>query len=309
MSLIKYNEDFEILRVFEGDIVEYSFHGDVNVGSANEVLEILFQQFLYFCGCGQPEEAQLFYVKQLKSIVAGTNEDYIGKFGGLEFFKLCLVAQGFLTKDLKLTTQGLKVMEVIDFLLPYCDFTETDEPVAFEGDYAEVTHPLFQSEKVNDLLKTFWLELSEVKHPCVDVVPDINYTAGMYYLYQALGTLAFKTIELKFEQMENVVSNNAGAFYWTFYMTDNYLGWEAHGGSSPGWLCTHSGGWRALELLLRLYADLPFETYLDKVVAAGLEIKVGKEISVVLSSEVVNRLSKKWESKEPPLGPIKLTVP
>lgn len=297
MTLLKYNEDFEILRVFEGDVVEYSFHGDVNVGSANEVLEILFQQFLYFCGCGRPKEAQLFYVKQLKSIVSGENKDYIGRFGGGEFFKLCLVAQNFLTKDLKLTTQGLKVMEVIDFLLPYCDFTETDEPVAFEGDYAEVTHPLFQSEKVNDLLKTFWLELSEVEHPCVDVVPDINYTAGMYYLYQALGTLAFKTIELKFEQMENIVSNNPGAFYWTFYTTDEYLGWEEHGGSSPGWLCSCSGGWTALQLLMHIYADLSFETYLDKVVNAGLEIKVDGELVNVLSLDVRDRLLKKWGRK------------
>lgn len=191
------------------------------LNGVNTVYSDAKQFFLYdvlgFCGCGTPDDSQIFWLAQIKAISGITPfADYFGFPGGVEFFITRAVEQELLAQEGQLTNLGK--LTILFLEKSHQLFESADEPyIPKPNEYIETHNPFLTTGEArkNYFLMRFmtyialrkWMEL-----PGFSIYETLR---------EVLGTLN-KTLP-------------APVYFWVAYQLGE-MGWEEHGGTAPGWL-------------------------------------------------------------------------
>lgn len=241
-----------------------------------EFVDNISQYVLNFCGCGMPHDAMGFYYTQLKALAEGKDEDYIGITGGLEFFKLVMFFQKLWDGEKGEISKRGKLINSVLTLLVGNNLIEVELPTLPESQFKLTTMDFTDEMKSGAL--SFWSHENWDEPGLIDPLSPptgIDITSASLYFFHLVSFVTFKnSVELKdvdsstragwskmYEVKKRVDAEiypfQYGAEYWSWYMID-WLGFEEHGGSSPGWLPHDPEVIAMYSVLTKVFFDLDY---------------------------------------------------
>lgn len=203
------------------------------VNGVEAVLENIRDYFAFerldFCGCGNPEEVDRFWIDQIVSIDSDQiTTDYIGYSGGLELFMDLAVKKGMLNENYKLTPTGKLAVLV---LATHYGLGQEENVPTVVPDY--IITRADEYDEPQDRIDYFLLRAM--------VVPGIRRRM------EIPGGAWGEGSDLQYNSDPMKVSD--GVYYWLYHAIEG-MGWAEHGSSAPGWLTT-AGNKKLVELVLR----------------------------------------------------------
>jgi hypothetical protein len=246
-------------------------NGDVHVFHSHEdIFCEIMHSVLKFCGCGMPDDAMHFYIQQLTALETVPIKDYIGRVGGLDFFIYIAELQQMFDKTTRtLTPKAKAILHALSILFPIylkeeeCELNPLNEFLVDKKAYNAILHT-----EVDPV----WRKAQEE----AGVKIEQKQLPIHWYIFNHVNILGFHlllNINKHIEQVTNPeyaktqtsewCSSNYGAQYWTWYMIDNVLDLEEHGGSSPGWLS--DTGQKTIVHLHQLFAHSPLTSYVEEL--------------------------------------------
>lgn len=220
-------------------------------GDPWDFLNTLLCEGAWACGCGMPDKATNFFIRQFKALATGV--DYHTFEGGLDLFKISCYHKGFIDVNGKYTEKGEEFLTLVDYFL-------INDDVLTEGQIEKLPVPKLLIK--GDVDKT------------IDIVfKDIGTSPDLSNAFLALQYIAFFASFLKLrseawdkekedgytgngseaitKKYHDFGANRHGEIYNALHILENVLEMEEHGGSTPGWI--DPDGYEKLEAIEKLF--------------------------------------------------------
>jgi hypothetical protein len=283
-------------------------NGDVHVFHSHEdIYSHIVHSVLRFCGCGMPEDAMHFYMQQLMALEVTPIKDYNGRVGGLDFFiHIAELQQMFDKATQTLTPKARAILHALSILFPVHlkneehELCPLNEFVMDKEAYDAIIHteidPVWKKAQEDagvsfekEQLPIHWYVFNHVNvlgfHLLLDIYKHIDQ---------------IKNPECAKIQRSEWCSSNYGAQYWTWYMIDNILDLEQHGGSSPGWLS--ETGQKTIVHLHQLFVASPLPSYVEELLVHRCEFSVVSDYKADYVKAVLSILKQRFTKENNTVG-------
>lgn len=229
-ALTLFNEPFDMDKIkFINDDIYYD--GE-DCGDNLEFLNHLLIINGWACGCGMPDKATVFFIRQLRAFASG--EDFHTFQGGLDLFKIACYHRGFIDINGALTLKGNEFLSI--------------------ATHVGITNDDLASIQVNKLPVPKLLIKGNVDETIAQVFEQIEVSPDLANAFLALQYIGFfgSFLRIRSKQWDEARNPRVlppiseeyhkwcevrfGEIYNTWHILENILDMEEHGGSTPGWL-------------------------------------------------------------------------
>lgn len=234
MIILKlFNKPFDMDKIkFIGDDVYYD--GE-DCGDKLEFLNHLLVVNGWACGCGMPDKATLFFIRQFKGLATG--EDFHTFEGGLDLFKIACHRKHFINIDGTYTERGNEFLSIVahvgvtDDDLASIQVNKLPVPkLLIRGDVQETIDKVFEGIVVTPELANAFLALQYIGF----FTSFIKLRELEWEVQREMGTQ--REVDVVSKQYYEFSETRHGEVYNAFHILENILEVEEHGGSTPGWI-------------------------------------------------------------------------
>lgn len=234
MSTLSFNGqpfNMDLLNVIHNKVI----YDNDGIGDRWDFLNEILIDNAWACGCGMPDKATDFFIRQFKALPSGI--DYHTFEGGLDLFKIACHHKGFIDIEGKYTEKGEEFLTLVDYLLINDDLLKEGQleklpipKLLIRGSIDDTIDKVFEGIVVSPDLSNAFLALKYIAF----FTSFIKLRELEWEVQRELGTQS--EVDVVSKQYYEFGETRHGEIYNAFHILENVLEVEEHGGSTPGWI-------------------------------------------------------------------------